>query len=44
MYKLYVDKGNEKQILDVMSRRGMPGITFDGRRDHLGWRAANGIS
>lgn len=44
MYKLYIDKGNEKQIIDVMNRRGVPGISFEGRQDHLGWRTVNGLS
>lgn len=44
MNKLYIDKGNERQILDVLRSRGMPDITFEARRDHLGRRTIYGVS
>jgi hypothetical protein len=40
--KLYIDKGNEKQIMRNLTQDGYPPIRFEARRDHLGrWQAAS---
>lgn len=36
MEKLYIDKGNQAQIIDWLTSRGYPRISFDERQDHLG--------
>lgn len=35
---IYIDKGNEGQIINYLDSIGYSGISFDGRRDHLDWR------
>lgn len=36
--KLYIDKGNERQIMQNLSRDGYPAVNFEARQDHLGRR------
>lgn len=33
--KLYIDKGNERQITTYLASVGYPTISFERRRDHL---------
>lgn len=42
--KLYIDKGNERQILRNLSSDGYPAVSFERRRDHLEWWRRPGIS
>lgn len=34
--KLYIDKGNERQIITSLKQDGYPAVNFDARCDHLG--------
>ena len=42
--RIYIDKGNEVQILNRLSLEGLSEISFESRRDHLGKRKNNRIS
>ena len=42
--KLYIDKGNERQILRNLRSDGYPAVRFERRRDHLGRRYRSSVS
>lgn len=41
--KIYIDKGNEVQILKRLSLEGLTEISFESRGDHLGKRKCNSL-